>query len=78
MTNKKTYITLENSFHDTKARILVDERVAFAIGSGALTVLNWLYEMRHGDNHTYAVRTLRRLKNELCGAEDCTCGIVRD
>lgn len=72
-------MTLTNSFHGTECVILVPEGIV-ATGSER-EAYNWLQGQAQASYYAAdsqnARRVLRRVKNALCGSDDCTCGVVR-
>ena len=64
-------VTLRNSFHRTNCTVLVpNEHIQDAWGYIQI-------QAYRADATDAAKRIYRRVRRELCGIEDCKCGIVR-
>jgi len=65
-------IELGNSFHGTKIRVRVPEAWADDPNGGA-----WMNIQQAAQTSDKWARTLARIRLELCGCEECSCGTVR-
>ena len=72
-------VLLSNSFHNTEIRV----RYKSYMVPQNQEATWWYIQVRgsdsndlHGDNKS-AKGLMRRIKNKLCGSNDCTCGTVR-
>ena len=66
--------TLRNSFHGTEIKV----RAAYPAGQGYPNTWEHLQMLITTGQATPADKArARRIRNMLCGADDCTCGVVR-
>jgi hypothetical protein len=75
--------TLTNSFHNTKIKV----RLPFEVEEyeSQSDLLNRLFQISENHNDFFgatkearnAYNQYKRIKNKLCGMDNCSCGVVR-
>lgn len=62
-TTSTKMVTLKNNFHNTEIRVRASSVVTL--------------DLYRGEGTKAQRATARRIRKALCGANDCTCGVVR-
>jgi len=71
--------TLQNSFHNTEVRVLVPQDWVIEDELWVWDEIKFTAyrERKSGVQRGPWTRKVERIRRELCGVHDCSCGIVR-